>query len=679
LTTAVSPSDEINKVRAEIERHNFLYYVEAKPEISDLEFDRLMKRLTELEARHPELDSPDSPSHKVGGQPIEGFTTVEHRQPMLSIENVYEEAEVREWDARVRKLLQDDESVEYVVEYKIDGVALSLIYERGHLVQALTRGDGQRGDDITHNARTIRGVPLRLVGNEKHPPALLEVRGEAYISNPDFAHLRAEQEKRGEELFANPRNTAAGALKLLDPKLCAARKVRFFAHSAGAVEGLDFAQHLGFLHAVAHLGIPPTPRVQSFPDIEQVMNHCHTLLENIHELDFEVDGFVVKVNDFAQRERLGMTSKHPRWCVAYKIEKYEAVTQVEQIEVQVGKTGALTPVAHLKPIEIDRTTVSRASLHNRDEIHRLGVRIGDWVVVEKAGKIIPHVVRVEEHRRDGSEKQFGFPHRCPECGSDVVQDEGGVYIRCQNPSCPAQLRERLRYYASRSAMDIEGVGTKLIEQLVDAGLVTSIADLYRLKDKRDDLLALERMGEKSADNLLAGIEASKSRPLWRLLAGLTIRHVGTRTAQILADQFGTLDEIMWQSIEQLAEVHEIGEIIAEGIHAFFASKVGRELVEELRSLGVHFGEPLPAKSAAKSDQGKLAGKTIVVTGTLVQFTREQIEELIHNLGGKPSGSVSKSTDFVVAGEKAGSKLDKARSLGVHVLSEQEFRDLIGET
>lgn len=674
----MSPHDEITRLRAELERHNALYYVAARPEISDLEYDRLMKRLLDLEQRHAELDSPDSPSHKVGGQPIAGFTTVAHRQPMLSIENVYEEDEVRKWDQRVRKLLEPGETIEYVVELKIDGVALSLIYEHGHLVQALTRGDGQQGDDITHNARTIRGVPLRFLGDAKQHPALLEVRGEAYISNPDFAHLRAEQERSGEEPFANPRNTAAGALKLLDPKLCAARKVRFFAHSAGAVEGIEFANHLEYRHAVERLGIPSTPRVETFPDIEQVMAHCHTLLENIHELDFEVDGFVIKANDFAQRERLGSTSKFPRWAVAYKIEKYEAVTQVEQIEVQVGKTGALTPVAHLKPIEIDRTTVSRASLHNRDEIHRLGVRIGDWVVVEKAGKIIPHVVRVEEHRRDGSEKEFEFPHHCPECHADVLQDEGGVYIRCQNPNCPAQLRERLRYFASRAAMDIEGLGTKLIEQLVDVGLLKGIADVYRLKDRRDDLLALERMGEKSADNLLAGIEASKSRPLWRLLAGLTIRHVGTRTAQILADRFGTLDEITRQSIEQLAEVHEIGDVIAETIHAFFASQVARDLVEDLRSLGLHFGEPIPAGSPAVAESGKLAGKSIVVTGTLTQFTREQIEELIHNLGGKPSGSVSRKTAFVVAGENAGSKLDKAMALGVRVLSEQEFRELIGE-
>jgi DNA ligase (NAD+) len=673
----MSPHDEITRLRAELERHNALYYVAARPEISDLEYDRLMKRLSDLEQQHPELDSPDSPSHKVGGQPIAGFTTVAHRQPMLSIENVYEEEEVRKWDQRVRKLLEPGEAVEYVVEYKIDGLALSLIYEHGHLVQALTRGDGQQGDDITHNARTIRGVPLRLLGDATQLPVLLEVRGEAYISNPDFAHLRAEQERSGEEPFANPRNTAAGALKLLDPKLCAARKVRFFAHSAGAVEGIEFANHLGFLHAVERLGIPSTPRVQSFPDIEQVMTHCHTLLENIHELDFEVDGFVVKANDFVQRERLGSTSKFPRWAVAYKIEKYEAVTQVEQIEVQVGKTGALTPVAHLKPIEIDRTTVSRASLHNRDEILRLGVRVGDWVVVEKAGKIIPHVVRVEEHRRDGSELDFDFPRHCPECHADVLQDEGGVYIRCQNPNCPAQLRERLRYFASRAAMDIEGLGTKLIEQLVDAGLLKGIADVYRLKDRRDELLALERMGEKSADNLLAGIEASKSRPLWRLLAGLTIRHVGTRTAQILADRFGTLDEITRQSIEQLAEVHEIGDVIAETIHAFFASQVARDLVEDLRSLGLHFGEPIPAGSPAVAESGQLAGKSLVVTGTLTQFTREQIEEMIHNLGGKPSGSVSKSTAFVVAGEKAGSKLDKAKALGIPVLTEQEFIDLIG--
>jgi DNA ligase (NAD+) len=661
---------EIERLRDELNRHNYLYYIELRPEISDLEFDRLLKRLQELEARHPEYDAPDSPSHKVGGAPIEGFVTVAHRLPMLSIDNVYDETGVREFDVRIRKLLEPGESIEYVVEYKVDGVAVALIYEDGSLAQALTRGDGRQGDDITHNARTLIGVPLRLRGKDQ--PRVFEVRGEALINNADFAHVRAEQAKAGEQPFANPRNATAGALKLLDPKLSAQRRVRFFAHGAGYIEPDRFRTHEEFLQHAVQSGIPVTPRIKVLPGVDEALDYCHELMEKIHELEFEVDGFVLKVNDLEQRKRLGSTSKNPRWLIAYKIERYEGVSRIEDISIQVGKTGTLTPVAHLAPVEIAGTTVSRASLHNRDELERLAVKIGDWVVVEKAGKIIPHVVRVEEHRRDGSEREFHFPKTCPECKTQVVKDEGGVYIRCPNPNCPAQLRESLRFFASRAAMDIEGLGVKLIEQLTDLGLVKSFADIYRLKDRRDDLINLERMGEKSVDNLLEGIEASRTRPLWRLLTGLNIRHVGTRTAQVLADEFGTLDEILAQSPEQLAAVLEIGPVIAQSVHDYFHSRIGQSIVGELRELGLNFGSPVTKKTAT----GALAGKTIVVTGTLQKFSRDEIKDLIHSHGGKPAGSVSKQTDFVVAGEKAGSKLDKAKDLGVRVLTEDEFVKMI---
>lgn len=661
---------EIEHLREEIGRHNHLYYVEARPEISDLEFDRLLKRLEQLEQEHPDLDSPDSPTHKVGGQPIDGFVTVPHRQPMLSIDNVYDEAGVREFDVRVRKLLEPEEKLEYVVEFKIDGVALSLTYENGGLTQAITRGDGRHGDDVTHNARTLIGLPLRLRGKS---PALLEIRGEAFISNTDFAHIRARQAAANELVFANPRNATAGALKLLDPKQCAARRVRFLAHSAGVVEGTQFETHQQFLAAVNDLGVKITPHVRTFPDIEGALGYCQELMERIHELDFEVDGFVIKVDSLAQRQRLGATSKCPRWVIAYKFERYEGISQVLEIGVQVGKTGALTPVAHLSPVEIAGTTVSRASLHNRDELERLGVMIGDWVVVEKAGKIIPHVVRVEEHRRDGSEKAFHFPKTCPECGTAVVKDEDGVYIRCPNPGCPAQLRESIRFFASRAAMDIEGLGIKLIEQLVERQLITSFADVFRLPDRFDELQNLERMGKKSADNLFEGIAAAKLRPLWRLLTGLNIRHVGTRTAQILADYFGTLDEIVAQSEEQLAAVNEIGPVIARSVHQYFASPIGTRIVAELRELGLNFGEPVTRE---KEVTGVLTGKSVVVTGTLQQFTREQIQELIHTHGGKPASSISKKTHYLVAGENAGSKLEKARELGVTVLTEAEFLELV---
>jgi DNA ligase (NAD+) len=667
--------DEIERLRAEVNRHNFLYYQQAAPEISDLEFDRLLKRLQELESQHPEYDSPDSPTHKVGGAPVTGFKTVVHRLPMLSIDNVYDAGELREFDARIRRLLPSGEPLEYAIEYKIDGVALALIYEHGRLVQGVTRGDGRQGDDITHNARTLRGVPLKLLTPK--PPAYFEIRGEAYIGNADFAHIRAAQVAQGEQPFANPRNAAAGSLKLLDPKLCAARRLRFFAHSVGALEGIEFCTHLEFLQTVEKMGMPVTPRVGVVPTIDKALEYCDELMEGMHDLDFEVDGMVLKVNDCAQRERLGRTSKSPRWAIAYKLEKYEGVSRIEEIKVQVGKTGILTPVAHMLPVSIAGTTVSRASLHNRDELQRLGVRIGDWVVVEKAGKIIPHVVRVEEHRRDGTERPFHFPTHCPECHTAVVQDDGGVYLRCPNPHCPAQLRESVRYFASRAAMDIEGLGIKLIEQLIGAGLVRSFADIYRLPQRREDLLALDRMGEKSVDNLLEGIEQSKSRPLWRLLTGLNIRHVGTRVAQVLADQFGSLDEIARQTEEDLAEVNEIGPIIAHSVNSFFHSPFGRQIVEELRGQGLNFGTPVVKAEGGPGKQGVLAGQTIVVTGTLSRLTREEAQELIHAHGGKPAGSVSKNTDFVVAGERAGSKLEKARLLGVRVLTEDEFLELLG--
>lgn len=665
---------EIERLRAELNRHNHLYYVEAKPEIADLEFDMLLKKLEALEQQHPEYDSPDSPTRKVGGTPIEGFRSVAHRLPMLSIDNVYDEAELAEFDARVRKLLSAEE-VEYTAEYKIDGVAISLVYEEGLLTLALTRGNGREGDDITHNALTIRGLPLRL--ETKKPPKVLEIRGEAYIANTDFAHLRAEQEKRGEEPYANPRNTAAGALKLLDPKLCAARKVRFLAHGLGYLEGIEFATHKEYLAEIRKMGIPITPGVRQCRGIVETQTVAREMAENVHSLDLEVDGIVIKVNDIPLRAVLGNTSKSPRWLIAYKWEKYEGITQVEDISINVGKTGALTPVAHLKPVPIAGTTVSRASLHNADEVGRLGVMIGDWVVVEKAGKIIPHVLRVEEHRRTGDEKPFLFPTACPECGTEAIKDEGGVYIRCPNPTCPAQFRETLRAFASRGAMDIEGMGEKLVEQLADSQLVATLPDVFRLKEKRDELINLERMGEKSVDALLKGIEAALHRPLWRLLVGMRILHIGQRNAQLLADHFGTLDEIASQSEEALASVEGIGPIIAKSIHTFFSSDAGKTLVNDLRSLGVHFGEPVP--ESARKKVGILTGKSVVVTGTLSRYTREQIQELIQQHGGKPAGSVSKKTAYLVAGEEAGSKLDKARDLGVPILTEDEFIALIEET
>ncbi|MBC8114247.1 MAG: NAD-dependent DNA ligase LigA, partial [Candidatus Saccharimonas sp.] len=630
----VSPRDEIDSLRAAIRRHDVLYYVQAAPEISDLDYDRLMKRLIALEAAHPEFAADDSPTQKVGGAPIEGFVTVEHRVPMLSIENVYNDEELGEFGYRVARLL-DNRPCKWIVEYKVDGVALSLIYRRGKLVQALTRGDGVRGDDVTHNVRTIRGLPLKFY--DLFPPDTLEIRGEAYIGNSDFARLVNEQCTAGEEPFKNPRNATAGSLKLLDPRICRSRPLRFLAHSIGLIDHSFCKTESQFLEQCRRFGIP-APLIDEddiCPDFDSAVVRAKAMGEECHQLDFEVDGLVLKVNDLALREELGSTSKSPRWVVAFKWEKYEAETRVTDILVQVGKTGTLTPVAHLQPIEIAGTTVSRASLHNKDEIARLGIQIGDRIIVEKAGKIIPHVVRVETHHRDGTQRPFEFPTVCPECQTAVEQDEGGVYVRCPNPNCPAQLRESLLNFASRAAMDIEGLGAKLIEQLTEAKLLTSFADIYRLKDRRAELLELERLGEKSVDNLLAGIEASKDRPLWRLLTALNLRHVGVRTAQQLAERFGSMEAIASASEADLAQADEVGDVIAKSVRAFFESDYGQQIVSELKALGLNMGsEADAAAAAAKNAAGVLAGKTLVVTGTLTRFTRDQIQELIQQHGGR---------------------------------------------
>jgi DNA ligase (NAD+) len=666
-----SISVQIDDLRRQIERHNYLYYVEAAPEISDLDFDKLLKALEELERQHPELITPDSPTQRVGGQPIEGFVQVRHAVPMMSIDNTYDETELREFDARVRKLLKGPQPA-YVVEQKIDGVSASLTYEKGLLTLGATRGDGEHGDDITHNIRTLQDVPLRLHGS-KSPPDVLEVRGEVYMANSELSRLNKIQQERGERLFMNPRNATAGSLKLLDPKLCATRRLRFFGHSEGRLDGLEVATHLDFLELIKKLGITPVPHSPALPSIDAVLDYLNEQLEERHAFDYEMDGVVIKVNDHGQREQLGATSKAPRWVIAYKVELWQGETRIKDISVQVGKTGVLTPVADLETVVIAGTNVSRASLHNADEIARKDIRIGDAVVVEKAGKIIPHVVRVELEKRTGKEKKFTFPSKCPSCGGDVVKDEGGVYMRCQNPSCPAQLKERLRFFATRGAMDIEGLGPAVIDQLVDGGLVRSLPDLYRLQ--LDQIIELERMGKKSAQNLIDGIAASKDRGLTHVLTGLAIRHIGERNARLLAEEFGSVDELLDASEERLSQIEGIGPIVAESIHEFFSSAVGRKTIEQLKDAGVKLTEERKKKTAASGSP--LAGKSVVVTGTLIHFDRKGIEDLVHELGGKATSSVTKKTDFVVAGEKAGSKLEKAKELGIKVMTEEEFMKILG--
>lgn len=665
----MSVQDDIEQLREEIRRHDRLYYVEAKPVISDLEYDRLLSRLEQLESDHPELVTPDSPTQRIGDQPVSHLVSVTHRLPMLSIDNTYSVAELKEYEQRTQKLLPG-EKIEWLVELKIDGAAASVYYENGVLSLGVTRGNGRVGDDVTHNIRTIPDLPLRLTGS--NIPALLEVRGEVYMTNSDLADLNAQQVAKGLAPYANPRNTAAGALRLQSARECAERRLRMFCHGIGYHEGTVASNSADFLHQIRAYGLPTTPYFKCCQTFNEAVDYCDELIEKIPELDFEVDGIVLKVNDFDQRDRLGSTSKSPRWLVAYKFEKYEGITTVNNIEVNIGKTGAVTPVAILEPVQLAGTTVSRASLHNADEIERKDVRVGDIVVVEKAGKIIPHIVRVEKQERKTALPKFVFPTVCPECKAKLVKDEGGVYVRCPSDVCPAKVRERIRYFASRNAMDIDGMGDKIVAQLVNSGLVRDYADLYALT--QEQLQGLERLGSTSANGLLRGIEASKSRGLGRLLNALSIRHVGQRVAMILADEFGSMEKLQGASIEALNEVEEVGQIIAESVFEYLHGDFGRHIVERLQAAGVKMESDRPP--GLERGDGVFAGKTLVVTGTLQNYKRDEIKALIEQHGGRASSSISQKTDFLVAGDKAGSKLDKAEKLGVKVLTEAEFTAML---
>jgi DNA ligase (NAD+) len=656
------------ELRRLINHHNYLYYVEAKPEISDREFDKLLEELKKIEAEHPDLITPDSPTQRVGGEPIEGFVTVKHRVPMLSIDNTYSADELREFDKRIRKLIPK-EAITYVVELKIDGVAISLAYEKGVLTVGATRGDGEQGDDVTHNLRTINELPLRL--NHDEPPSLFEVRGEVYMERAELARINRQRKERGEDLFANPRNLTAGTLKMLDPRLCAERKLRLFAYSLGAVEGVTVKTHLESLELMRQYGFPVNPHITSLNSIEEVIDYCHSWADRRNDLPYDTDGMVIKVNDLAQRKKLGSTAKSPRWVVAFKFAAEQKLTKLHKVEWQVGKLGTLTPVAHLDPVQLAGTTVSRASLHNVDYITAKDIRIGDMVLVEKAGEVIPYVVRAEADARTGQEKPIPIPKLCPSCGSPAVREN--AYLRCTGKACPAQLKEQLTSYARRNAMDIEGLGVEIANQLVDTGMVKSIPDVYRLT--LEQLVDLERMGKKSAQNLLDGLEASKQRGLARVLTGLAIQHVGVSVAELVAQAFPNIDELMNASEDRLSRVEGIGPVIAKSIASYFASPAGKKTIEELKGYGVKLTEgkkPSPAQLGGAD----LSGKTFVVTGTLEKYSRDEIEELIKSLGGKATGSVSKKTSYVIAGENAGSKLDKAKQLGVPVLTETEFQKMI---
>ena len=661
---ASNVSSRVRELRRQLAHHDKLYYEKAAPEITDREYDTLLRELRDLEDAHPELRTPDSPTQRVAGRPLEGFKQVRHRVPMQSLDNTYSLEEADEFMARVERLLPGLK-LRWTIEPKVDGVALSLTYREGVLELAATRGDGTTGDDVTQNIRTIRSIPLRLEGEV---PDVLEIRGEVYLPKKKFAALNAEREKDGEPPFANPRNAAAGSLKLLDSSIVARRGLNAVFYGLGAVEGEKApVSQAELLRWLKKTGLPVVPKFWEADDEAGVREAVAALEKIRHDFAFETDGAVIKLDEFKRREQTGSTSKAPRWAMAYKYEAERARTRLNDITVQVGRTGTLTPVAELEPVPIAGSRVARATLHNEEEIARKDIRVGDWVFVEKAGEVIPAVVGVDLKARTGKEKKFNMPEKCPSCGSKVFRDPELTAVRCLNPDCPAQIRRRLEHFAARGAMDIEGLGEAMVDQLVTAGLVNALPDIYALK--ADKVSALDRMGEKSTANLLTAIEDSKQQPLWRLLFGLGILHVGAALARKLAGKYHTLDKIAAASVEDLENTEDVGAIVAKEIHDFFRLPHNKKLIELLHRHGLNFGERDERTAPASQE---LAGETWVITGTLSR-PRDEIAELIRRHGGTVSGSVSKKTSYVLAGEEAGSKLDKAKSLGVPVVDEAALR------
>jgi DNA ligase (NAD+) len=660
------------KLRREIERHNRLYYNETAPEISDADYDRLFQELQKIEAEHPELATPDSPTQRVGSAPSEGFAEVTHRVPMLSLANAFDAEDVTAFDRRCREGLEA-QSVEYACELKFDGLAVTLAYEDGRFVQGATRGDGTTGEDVTANLRTIRSMPLRL--DLKKPPRLLEVRGEVLMMRRDFEAINARAKELGEKTFVNPRNAAAGGLRQLDPRLTAQRKLSFFAYGLGAHAGFDLpATHAKLLDRLDELGFPVAKKRRTAKGVEGLLKYYEEVSRERPKLPYDIDGVVYKVNRFADQEELGYVSRAPRWGVAHKFPAEEATTELLDIGVNVGRTGALTPVARLAPIFVGGTTIVNATLHNEDEVRRKDVWRRDTVVVRRAGDVIPEVARVAKKGPREKRDWFEMPAKCPECGSAVEKVEDGAVARCTGGLvCPAQRKQSLLHFASRRAMDIEGLGDKLVDQLVEGGLVRTPADLYKLGVAK--LAALERMAEKSASNVYAAIEKSKDATLGRFIYALGIRNVGEVTAKDLARHFGTMDALMDASVEQLMEAPDVGPVVAESIASFFRERHNREGVEQLRAAGVHWKEEKPSRKPAT---GPFAGKIVVLTGSLASMTRDDAKERIEAAGGKVAGSVSKKTDYVIAGAEAGSKLDKAQELGVAVIDEARFLEMLDE-
>jgi DNA ligase (NAD+) len=660
---------QIEQLRQQLHHHNYRYYVLDDPQITDAEYDQLMRRLQELEAAFPDLITPDSPTQRVGATPLEGFGTVLHALPMLSLDNAFSTAEVRDFDARIRRQLGQSDLIEYVTEPKIDGLAVELVYVDGLFVQGSTRGDGVRGEDITQNLRTVKTIPLRLIAAHGALPQRLEVRGEVYMTKRDFQRLNARREEEGEPTFANPRNASAGSLRQLDPRITAGRPLAMFCYGVGRVEGVTFETHWDVLQSLARWGFRINPHSEKCPGIEAALAYYERLREQREELPYEIDGVVVKVNSLALQDALGTRSRSPRWALAYKFEPKQAVTRVKDIAVQVGRTGALTPVALLEPVQVAGVEVSRASLHNPDEVARKDVRTGDWVMVQRAGDVIPEIVEVLIERRMGAEKPFEMPLRCPICGSAVVRLEDEVVPRCVGLSCPAKLKESIVHFASKRAMDIEGFGDKTVDQLVERGLVKDIGDLYFLT--KDDLLKVDRLADKSASNLIAAIERSKQTTSPRLLYALGIRHVGEHVAAVLAREYPDWQALQRAAYEELQGIHEIGPRIAQSLVAFFQDAGNQAVLEKLHRGGVR-ATPLQRPAVAQS----LRGKTLVFTGELQTYTRAEAKRLVEARGGRVTSSVSRSTSYVVAGADAGSKLDQARKIGVSVLTEEEFQALL---
>jgi DNA ligase (NAD+) len=685
--------NEIEKLREEIRHHEDLYYVQDNPTISDVEYDALLEKLNKLEQKHPEFITTDSPTQRVGGRPAEGFAEVVHRRPMLSLDNSYNIDELRAFDQRCQRLAEG-RPLEYVAELKIDGLSLSLHYENQVLVRGVTRGDGRIGEDVTQNARTIRSIPLRLrasgasktsdlkseISDPKEKSEIsdlrsqisdLEVRGEAFIPRKVFERTNAEREEQGESRFANPRNAAAGTIRQLDSRIVATRKLDMFAYDLLAGERKPFSTHWEALNWMEQAGFRVNPNRKLCGSIEEVIEFATQMEARRDNLDYEIDGLVVKVNSTSLQDEFGTTNKAPRWAIAYKYAARQATTQVLSIVVQVGRTGALTPVANLEPVSLAGTTVSRATLHNPDEVKRLGIRIGDWVLIEKGGDVIPKVLKVVEDRRTGDETPFRMPKKCPVCGGEISKPEGEVVSRCIAADCPAQLEGRLLHFASRRAMRIEGLGKSLVHQFVESGRVRDAGDLYSLT--LDDVTSLERMAAKSASNLLAQIEASKQRDLSNLIYALGLRHVGDRTATTLAKHFGSLEALSKATVEELDDVPEIGLTVAQSVRDWFDDQGNLQLCERLSAAGVQ----TQMEQAARSEDERFAGKLFVLTGTLEAFSRDEARAAIEARGGRVTSSVSKKTDFLIAGDEAGSKLDKATELGVKVIDEAAFKELLG--